>query len=61
MVDRRNDAKMISRLVMGAQVMGACVWLIYIGLAVLPISVFIWPHHFRSLFKDSLSLLLIRY
>lgn len=40
-----NDAKMISRLVMSAQIMGLCVWLLYLGLAVLLVFVFMWPHY----------------
>lgn len=56
----RNDAKMISRIVMGAQVMGACVWLLYLGLAFLLIVLFICPHYFLSLLKDFVELLKIR-
>lgn len=36
---------MISRLVMSAQIMGLCVWLLYLGLAVLLVFVFMWPHY----------------
>lgn len=47
-VNYRNDAKMISRLVMGAQLMGLCVWLLYLVLAGLLMYVAFWPNFYKT-------------
>ena len=43
---------MISRILMGAQLMGACVWLLYLALGVLLICPLIWPQHSISVVRD---------
>ena len=45
-INNRNDAAMISRTLTGAQLMGACVWLLYLGLAIFPIFGLAWLLHF---------------
>lgn len=48
----RNDAKMISKILVGAQLMGACVWLLYLTSAALLTLLIIWPHRSLSLFTS---------
>lgn len=45
----RNEAKMTAGLVLGAQIIGACVWLLYVGLAQLAA---LFPESFRASCSD---------
>lgn len=51
MGDCRNDAKAIARTVTRVKLMGACAWLLYLGLAVLLTLLSIWPHSLLRLVR----------
>ena len=50
--DCRNEASTMTGMIKGAQVMGACVWLLYLGLAIPLILAFIRPQYLPSLVRD---------
>ena len=43
---------MISRILVGAQLMGACAWLLYLGLGFLLLCPLIWPQYSLSIIRD---------
>lgn len=43
---------MISKILTGAQMMGACVWLLYLASAALLMLLLIWPHRSLSLLSS---------
>ena len=50
--DHRNDAKMISRILVGAQMMGACAWFLYLSLAGSLFYVTFWPNALQRIVRD---------